>query len=79
MLTTIDGFSIETHNDRFIFQRVAEPHHEYVLKLDPEPVKVVLIVPADVAHRDPLQDARRFEGEVLEVARKFRDRLFPEG
>ena len=77
MTMMIDGFSIEPHTDNsFIFKRAIEPQHEYMMTLDP--IKVLQTLPADVAEGDPLDDAERFEGEVIEAAKKCRDQLFPD-
>ena len=76
-MTTIDGFSIEPHtNDTFMFQRLAEPHHEYEYKLTSKSIELIKIVPAAIPHRDPAMDARRFGRDATEAARKYKDQLF---
>jgi hypothetical protein len=76
---TIDGFSIEPHTtmDTFLFWRMAEPQHEYIIKIDSAHIELRQILPAAVSHGDPEVDARLFKGEVLSAAKKCQDRLFP--
>jgi hypothetical protein len=74
---TIDGFSIEpdTTTDTFLFWRMAEPQHEYIIKIDSERIELLQILPAAVNHGDPEVDARRFKGDVLNAAKKCQDLL----
>jgi hypothetical protein len=76
---TIDGFSIEPHTtlDTFLFWRVAEPQHEYIIKIDSEHIELLQILPAVVGHGNPEPDAWRFKGEVLKAAKKVQYLLFP--
>jgi hypothetical protein len=75
---TINGFSIEPHTtDTFLFWRVDEPQHEYIIKIDSKHIELVQILPAAVSQGDPEVDARRFKGEVLSAAKKCQDLRFP--
>jgi hypothetical protein len=77
-MTTIDGFSIEPDSiDTFLFWRVAEPQHEYVIKIDSKHIELLQIMAAAVSNGDPEVDARRFKGEVLRTAKKYQGQLFP--
>jgi hypothetical protein len=78
MMTIIDGFSIEPHSgSSFLFQRKTRPQHEYLIKLTRAHVKLLEILPGDIAQGDPLVDAERSEDAVLKAATKYRDQLLP--
>ena len=54
-MTTIDGFDIELWiADTFLFRRVCEPQHEYVVKITSERIEVSETLPADVDSGDRL-------------------------
>jgi hypothetical protein len=56
---------------------MAEPQHEYIIKIDSGYIELLQILRAAVNHGAPEVDARRFKGEVLNVAKKCQDLLFP--
>lgn len=77
-MATIDGFEIESHAaDTFSFRRVGEPHHEYEYRLTSERIELVKIVPAAAGRQDSEVDAKRYKGEASQVAKRYRDQLFP--
>ena len=77
-MAIIDGFEIEPHTaDTFLFRRVGEPHHEYEYRLTSKRVELLKIVPAAVGQGDPDKDAKRYGGAASEVAKRYRNQLFP--
>ena len=77
MMTEIDGFTIEPNSgSHFSYQRTAKPQHTYNIEINSKRVTLVEILPADVAHGDPLADAKRVESSALKVTRKHQRRVF---
>jgi hypothetical protein len=77
-MTMIDGFDIEPYiDDTFLFRRVCEPQHEYVVKITSERIEVSETLPADVDCEDPGVDAVSRKGDVLKAAKQYKVRLFP--
>jgi hypothetical protein len=75
---TIDGFSIEPYAiSSFLFWRIVEPQHEYIIKIESERIELLQIVPAAVSQGDPEVDARRFKEEALRAAKKCQYLPFP--
>jgi hypothetical protein len=74
----IDGFSFKQLDaDAFLFCRVADPQHEYIIKIAPVHIEMLEIVPATLGQGDPEVDATRFREEALKAAKKCQYLLFP--
>jgi hypothetical protein len=78
MTREIDGFTISPHTTETIMaQRLAEPRHEYVFGYTPEGVKLLELVPGATTQGDHWdEEARRYEGDAVAAAKKYRDQLF---
>jgi hypothetical protein len=76
-MTTIDGFDVEPYTpNKFLFRRICEPLHEYVVKITTERIEVSETLPADVGCTDPGVDAVNRKGDVLKAAKQYQRQLF---
>jgi hypothetical protein len=78
MTREIGGFTVGPYStDTVIAERIDEPQHMHWFRYTSDGVELLETVPATVSNGDPLEDAKRYEGEATAAAKKYRDLLSP--